>query len=58
VEGPAASYTGVVGRYGGAGWSGQLIGLAAADALRWPVSLRSGVVVLAGFADGRPGLLL
>jgi hypothetical protein len=39
-------------------WSGQLTGLAAADALRWPVSLWSGVVVLTGFAAVALGLLV
>jgi hypothetical protein len=38
-------------------WSGQLTGLALADALRWPVSLWSGVVVLAGFAAAALGML-
>jgi hypothetical protein len=39
-------------------WSGQLTGLAAADALRWPVSLWSGVVVLTGLGAGALGLLV
>ncbi|SMD25559.1 hypothetical protein [Lentzea albidocapillata] len=38
-------------------WSGQLAGLAMADALRWPVSLWAGAVVLAGFAGAAVGLL-
>ncbi|GLZ27853.1 hypothetical protein Lesp02_00430 [Lentzea sp. NBRC 105346] len=38
-------------------WAGQLAGLAIADAVRWPVSLWSGVVVLAGFAGAAVGLL-
>jgi len=38
-------------------WVGQLAGLAVADALRWPVSLWFGVVVLAGLAAAAMGLL-
>jgi hypothetical protein len=38
-------------------WSGQLAGLAIADALRWPVSLWLGVVVLTAFAAAALGLL-
>lgn len=38
-------------------WAGQLAGLALADALRWPVSLWAGAVVLAGFAGAANGLL-
>lgn len=38
-------------------WSGQLVGLAIADGLGWPVSLWFGVVVLAGFAAAALGLL-
>lgn len=37
-------------------WSGQLVGVAVADAVRWPVSLWLGVVVLAAFATGAVGL--
>lgn len=33
-------------------WSGQLAGFAAADAVRWPVTLWAGVVVLAALAAG------
>lgn len=38
-------------------WSGQLAGLAVADAVRWPASLWVGVVVLAAFAAAALGLL-
>jgi hypothetical protein len=38
-------------------WAGQLAGLTLADALRWPVSLWAGAVVLAGFAGAAIGLL-
>lgn len=38
-------------------WSGQLAGIAAADAVRWPPALWSGVVVLATMAAGAIGLL-
>lgn len=38
-------------------WTGQLAGLGIADALRWPVSLCVGVVVLAGFAASAAGFL-
>jgi hypothetical protein len=38
-------------------WSGQLTGLAFADALRWPVSLWFGVVVLGSAAAAALGLL-
>ena len=45
-------------------YSGQLAGLAVADALRWPVSLWSGVVILSalmaaviGFATSRVGIV-
>ncbi len=38
-------------------WSGQLAGLAMADALRWPVSMWAGAVVLAGFTGAAVGLL-
>jgi hypothetical protein len=33
-------------------WAGHLIGLASVDALRWPVSLWTGVVVLAALIAG------
>ena len=36
-------------------WSGQLIGLALADALRWPVSLWSGVVILSALLAAATG---
>jgi hypothetical protein len=38
-------------------WIGQLAGLAIVDAVRWPVSLWSGVVVLTGFTGVVLGLL-
>jgi hypothetical protein len=38
-------------------WAGQLAGLAVADALRWPVSLWAGAVVLAGFTGAAVSLL-
>lgn len=38
-------------------WSGQLAGLAIADAIRWPASLWLGVIVLAAFAAAALGVL-
>ncbi|GAB2859794.1 hypothetical protein [Lentzea nigeriaca] len=38
-------------------WAGQLTGLAISDAVRWPVSLWSGVVVLGGFTAAALGFL-
>jgi hypothetical protein len=38
-------------------WSGQLVGLAVADGVRWPVSLWLGVVILAGFVAAALGML-
>lgn len=39
-------------------WSGQLAGLAIADAIRWPASLWLGIVVLSAFAAVAVGLLV
>ncbi|WP_116049678.1 hypothetical protein [Amycolatopsis palatopharyngis] len=39
-------------------WSGQLVGLALADALRWPPSLWLGLVVLSAFTAAALGLLV
>lgn len=38
-------------------WTGQLAGFAVADAVRWPASLWTGVVVLSAFAAAALGLL-
>jgi len=38
-------------------WSGQLAGLAVADAIRWPVELWTGAVVVSAFAAAALGLL-
>lgn len=38
-------------------WAGQLAGFAIADAVRWPVSLWAGVILLTGYAAASLGLL-